>query len=115
MDTDPLKGLGYYRLKIVDFDGRFKYSPVVSVTNRELAVISISPNPVSNTLIVNYPESAAGASIWIFAADGKKLMEQYTTQQGSKMSINVSSLERGVYELIFISGDEKLNARFLKH
>ncbi len=31
MDESPLPGLSYYRLKQVDFDGRFEYSDVLSV------------------------------------------------------------------------------------
>jgi hypothetical protein len=45
-DIAPKKGVNYYRLKQVDFDGKFEYSMIVSVEISEEASIVIAPNPV---------------------------------------------------------------------
>ncbi|RMG70398.1 MAG: T9SS C-terminal target domain-containing protein, partial [Bacteroidetes bacterium] len=48
-DHSPLRGLGYYRLRQVDMDGSFAYSPSVMVSLDGLA-FSIYPNPVQDQL-----------------------------------------------------------------
>jgi hypothetical protein len=49
-DTEPLAGIAYYRLKQTDFDGKFDYSPVVSVNrdktqNKALVMTIPLPKP----------------------------------------------------------------------
>lgn len=45
-DDSPLNGISYYRLKQIDFDGSYKYSPVVSIDREESFEIKLTPNPV---------------------------------------------------------------------
>ena len=51
-DSDPLKGISYYRLKQTDFDGKYTYSYIVAVnfTKNEFFV---SPNPVFSNDYIN--------------------------------------------------------------
>lgn len=45
-DNNPYSGTNFYRLKMIDKDGAFTYSPVVSVTfNGTLSLIQVYPNP----------------------------------------------------------------------
>ena len=55
IDANPLSGVNYYRLKMVDNDGHFKYSDVRSVLfDGKALVFDIFPNPVvSNKLNVH--------------------------------------------------------------
>lgn len=46
-DVTPLPGLSYYRLKQIDEDGSYAYSPVVTVDSDQRLQLSISPNPVN--------------------------------------------------------------------
>lgn len=48
MDPHPIAGLHYYRLKMVDQDGRYKISPVVKIANAvvESSEMTLYPNPV---------------------------------------------------------------------
>ncbi len=53
-DHAPLYGNSYYRLKQVDFDGQFEFSPIRSVTlasNQNQINVSIYPNPTSENNI----------------------------------------------------------------
>ena len=54
IDDDPYDGISYYRLKQVDFDGRFSYSFVRSVDlngiNRSTNELLIYPNPATNLI-----------------------------------------------------------------
>ncbi|MDB4728422.1 T9SS type A sorting domain-containing protein [Saprospiraceae bacterium] len=57
VDETPADGINYYRLKIVDWDKNFEWSPIVSLTfsNREVNLINLFPNPVnpSETLFMS--------------------------------------------------------------
>lgn len=49
----PSPGTNYYRLKQVDFDGRFEYSHIVSVTiERSADTVRVYPNPFSEEIQV---------------------------------------------------------------
>ena len=54
IDSSPHNGLNYYRLKQVDFDGRFTFSDIEAVSFETALVPSVQvyPNPVLDKLIV---------------------------------------------------------------
>lgn len=45
IDPQPLRGYNYYRLKMVDIDGTFEYSRVISANWNLVRPVSIYPNP----------------------------------------------------------------------
>jgi hypothetical protein len=50
-DRQPFTGSNYYRLKMIDRDGRFKYSSIVKVViSNKGQSISLYPNPVYNSV-----------------------------------------------------------------
>ena len=51
IDENPFNGNNFYRIKMVDKDGQFKYSKVVFVALNVKGNISIFPNPVENKTI----------------------------------------------------------------
>jgi len=54
VDDSPLAGLAYYRLKMVDLDGTFAYSQIVSVdfSGKGNAPVVLFPNPVADKLYI---------------------------------------------------------------
>lgn len=58
-DPHPVYGLSYYRLKSVDNDGSFEYSPIISVKISRGDAISLQQNPIKNngTFKLSTPES----------------------------------------------------------
>lgn len=53
-DPAPYKGINYYRLKIVDFDGKFEYSQIViiRIENNVQLVTKVAPNPFTGKVDV---------------------------------------------------------------
>ena len=100
-DRKPLKGLNYYRLQQVDYDGSMEYSPIV-VVDMELSVQEpvIFPNPMGESAQVQLPEEWAGSLVSIFDAQGR-LVEQGKAD-GSLM--NLSGITSGVYIVKIQSG-----------
>ena len=113
-DMNPFKGLSYYRLKMQDKDGKFKYSNIVAVQSGNNTSLSISPNPVQNVFTISYPQLGTEASIWLFSTDGKQVLQQKLAPGSSASLINVQGIAAGMYELILINGDEKKSIKFVK-
>ncbi len=53
VDAKPVSGMNYYRLKMVDKDGKFSYSEIRSIDEAVGFVVSIYPNPVEINLSLN--------------------------------------------------------------
>ena len=85
--TDPglSNGKWMYRLKIVDKDGRFTYSPIVilQLTGKSLFVLEQNyPNPVKDVTMIRYELGKdAIVTIELYSMDGKKIMEQQKGKQ----------------------------------
>ena len=55
--NDP-KELEYYRLKQVDYDGKFKYSKIIALNSKKGVSVNIYPNPSKDDLYFNLSESS---------------------------------------------------------
>ncbi len=93
----PGAGKHYYRLRQVDFDGRYEYSNVVNVTLEGISEIELFPNPVSGMLTVS---GTGGESLFldIYHLDGR-MVQTLTT--GGDEAIDISQLQAGTYVVKF--------------
>ncbi len=104
----------YFRLKMVDKDGSFRYSSIVLVSSKATNAISVFPNPAKNNIVVNYSEAKPNTVAKIVSAEGKQLAS-YNLPIGSVTnSIDISNLPKGNYLLALESGNGKQTASFLK-
>lgn len=60
LDQDPIAGVTYYRLKQVDFDGKFSYSDIVAVKRLSAGEIVLTPNPVKDILNIEINVTEGG-------------------------------------------------------
>ncbi len=98
----------YYRLKLVDLDGKFNYSKTVQLTlsARSIYVYSISPNPARDFIIAGITSNkAAAAEANIISLSGNVVKRQaLAVQKGSNnYRLGIASLPRGLYFLRFQS------------
>ena len=116
----PLWGAGglYYRLKMIDRDGQFSYSPIRQITtNNSPLIISIFPNPAKDVLQVQVESDKKTAlQLIVLSADGKVLMSKsITANEGSSLqSINISILPKGSYLLKVKSDKDEQVMKFEK-
>jgi len=103
----PAKGMNYYRLKQVDFDGGFEYSPVVTVEMLGKGV-SIYPNPATD--VINVQVEAEAARVEIFNINGQLIQ----TQVLDNGIIAIANLVEGQYVLRVIAGNEVMTTTFVK-
>ncbi len=120
--TDDITGINndkiYYRLQMVDKDGKFTYSKiaVVSIT-LDGKFFVIYPNPVKDQLILTTNSTFSKAEIRINDQNGKLMYKQHleNVQAGMQNMINVSKLVNGVYYLQVITGSDIQTTKFFKY
>ena len=92
VDKDPLLGKNYYRLRQVDYDGRFEYSKIVSL-QMEVNDLSIFPNPASDLIQIS---GVKEDFIYIISdINGHIIRYGITTEK----SLMISDLSVGIYLL----------------
>lgn len=118
-DRNALKGDNYYRLKMVDKDGRFSYS-VMRKLNFDDAEINITsyPNPFVEKVNVSVTANDAGyVLITLVDNTGKRLLTQSNTVQRGLNIIPVNNLSRlpgGIYYLRVMTGDTITTLKLMK-
>ena len=106
-DRTPPAAVNYYRLMMVDKDGRFTYSPVRSVNNSGSLVVSIYPNPVKDKLAVAIESREQSLQVQVVAPNGKMLLTtKWKVGEGNtNRAINTSLLSQGTYFLRVTSAE----------
>jgi len=118
VDLQPLNTSGIAVVKVtvtnqadnqdfVSFFVKFNINPVGIVD--EEAIFEIFPNPVSNVLYVNYSDFQSNASIELYDALGKLVVNQPLNNQ--QISVDLSNLQNGLYFIKLINGNQVLNTR----
>jgi len=108
----------YYRLRIVDIDGSFKYSNIVSVSLGAITgKLSVSPNPVINQLKVNISSPTDGRIQWkLFDNTGRVVLQnaELVRKGDNTFTIMMNKLSKGSYYLS-VSGtiDQKIKLQKL--
>lgn len=108
----------YYRLQLVDIDGKYKYSAVLSVKLKSAVTdLKVYPNPVHDQLSVLF--SAANANkiaLRITDVNGKQIYYQtYTSGSASNLqNINVSGFATGSYFVQLVTDKESRIIKFIK-
>ncbi len=107
-DKSPLSGTGYYRLKMVDLDGKFKYSPTVAVTTSENSPpLVIYSNPFFDQIRLKINLSRPqNLMMTVSDMQGKTYITQsYQAQSGDNfVNIQPSVTASGMY-ILRIQGD----------
>ena len=109
----------YYRLKINDRDGQYRYSPVVVLNKKQVSDnIVLFPNPVKNVLYIQVTAAASSKySIQLLDVAGKQLLSgQYRVLQGQQaIPLAVGGYAKGLYLLLLTNEKgERVQLKFVK-
>lgn len=116
MDSNPASGINYYRIKQVDFDGQFDFSPIIDVNTDFFSVqqFELYPNPTRDNLTVqfeNFLQSPVSvASIDLF---GKIVVQSKIDPSANlgKFRINLpENMYPGIY-LLMLSQNGQVDCR----
>ncbi len=103
-DSKPVEGKIVYRLKQIDFDGKYEYSKEIEVSYESVKEFSLDqnyPNPFNPTTNISFKLAESGkVSIKIFNAIGQEVAElvNKTMEAGRhEVTFNASNLPSGTY------------------
>jgi hypothetical protein len=114
-DNHPYKGISYYRLKQVDFDGAYSYSDIKSVnfTDSEEQV-HFYPNPSSGVVHITNLNSFKDYVINFYDLTGKLMVSKNTTHQNN-FTFSAQELASGLYIIQILTDDQiVLVEKFIK-
>jgi hypothetical protein len=120
-DNNPVVGDNYYRLKMIDIDGTFKYSNTINIPISEAITngfAGVYPNPTGGELNVDI-QSVGLYDTYVSVYDvlGKTIFEKPVTivRGMNKLQFNFNQLAKGTYILRFADAQGKLHtAKFVK-
>lgn len=103
-DRSPVNGQNFYRLKQIDINGQYTFSPIRSVAFGDAGTISVYPNPVNDKVIISGLQVVH--TVTISNALGQVVLKQSGLKTQSA-ELNTAHLMPGMYILTII--DEQGN------
>ncbi len=110
----------YYRLKMVDVDGKFTYSEIrmVRLANEETKVlISTFPNPVTNEVRVMIPTEWQDKTVTyeVFNSNGLLMLRLQAKNSAQVQQLQVQQLNSGTYILKVSNTTNSTTSKFIKY
>ena len=119
-DATPLNGISYYRLKMIDVDGKVSYSPVAAVLNGKTGVmlVGIYPTIVRDQAYLSVTSSSSTTLRFSISDMNGKIIKTFTqsvSSGSSLLSVITSGLTSGVYNITgLMDGVRTQTLRFVK-
>jgi hypothetical protein len=109
----------YYRLKMVDKDGNYSYSNVVTISLADITGhVTVSPNPAADKIMVTVGALSDGKAQWNITDNAGRMVMKGSAQlkKGrNTMPVNINKLSSGIYYLNIYGGgiDQKIKVQKL--
>jgi hypothetical protein len=111
VDTKPLSGISYYRLKQTDFDGQYSYSQPVPVNfNSRNFISSAFPNPASDKVYIS-TDPETDYQIIIRNMEGREIKNIPAIEKQRLYTVGIPDLAKGIY---FIELKSTYDTQFIK-
>jgi choice-of-anchor B domain-containing protein len=114
-DEKPFSGDNYYRLKQVDFDGKFEYSDI------EVVRFSTSPIDIFPTLVkaneplkIVFSENMQDLEIQVFSIHGQLLQtNSLSAENGLQQELRLNDLNNGTFIIRAFNGNHQVSKRIV--
>jgi hypothetical protein len=117
LDGEPPSEMNYYRLKMVDINGKILYSDVKLIRNPHLSQnIYVLGNPLKSEITFRFsklPQTAV--KVKLVDMNGRVLLSSELNQLSqTQVTLDVSRFARGAYQLQVLSDGQKFNRQVVK-
>ena len=112
-DGPPQYGTHYYRLKIVDNDGKAAVSKTVSLTFGKNLIVRTFPNPVANELTIEVETAAKMVDISVVDVLGRVVFSK-NTEGANSLKINTTHWQSGIYILKISDNATRFQQKIVK-
>jgi len=111
----PLRGSVYYRIKMVNVDGKSDYSKTISIQlNAVNSDVLVYPNPTSQKLTIQLQQPlTATDALQVTDLAGRVVMRQQITRGQKAFELNVTGLAPGRYFIRLADGNQVINKSFV--
>jgi hypothetical protein len=113
-DMQPASDYTYYRIKMVDIDGSYKLSYIISLKSKLSLNILVSPNPVINRLLIQYPKVIIESRLQILNSNGQLIKDFRLPANSVMTTIDLHGLANGLYYVIYKNGTDVFTKMVLK-
>lgn len=117
-DANSNNANNYYRLKMIDKDGSFKYSSILNVNINSIKnVFNIAGNPVKNNILVLQMENVdkGNYALSIYNNLGQQMINKTIVHQGGSatQTFSLGTVSAGTYQLSIIGNNVKITKTIL--
>lgn len=109
-DVRPPKGMLYFRLKQLDYNGDFEYSKVVAIEMKQQA-FTLFPNPAKNEIQIE-TQDLESARLNIFNGQGQLL--KHFDLENDQSTLDITDLPNGLLIAVIIVGDQVHTRNLIK-
>lgn len=100
-NSKALEGNNFYRLKQVDQDGKIRYSAIIKVAVKGVALFALYPNPATTKTTLQIRSQLSKVSISLIDNYGRIVYQSNhaSLQAGSNMDLQLQQYAKGIYTL----------------
>jgi Secretion system C-terminal sorting domain len=113
----PVVGTNYYRLKLIDKDGQFKYSEVRKVSFDSENTFVVYPSPVSGSSSIGIKFGkmlTENANVCVYGSNGTKALTTTFSKGQTAYQLPVKNLSAGTYYIVVYTTNDIFQATFVK-
>lgn len=96
-DEEPATANNFYRLRMVDQDGTYRYSPIAAADFSSGRISKLYPNPCKDKLILDLSQLTHISQITIVNIEGINVLSQSISPKKGGQVLDVSVLVPGIY------------------
>jgi hypothetical protein len=112
-DNKPSQGINYYRLKMIDKDLQFTYSPIRQVRMSDSPGFVIIPNPASSQASIHFTPVMYSPEILVSDANGRLVEHSNLSGSASYYTLPTALLSSGVYTVTVRSGSNSFTGKLV--
>jgi hypothetical protein len=111
-------GVYYYRIKQIDFDGKFSFSSEVSVRRNKEGEVKMYPNPAKDFVDFNFDlDVETTFKVELYSSEGK-MVKSYIDRSNknnlTKARIHLDDLSPGIYNVVTYLGNKVIHDKLVK-